>query len=300
MKHPESRATVALQQARLIKHVAYDGQQYYMRLEAPLIAATARPGSFVHLQCDSSLMMRRPMSIMRADKNDGWIELLYKVHGVGTERLSQRKIGEIIDMMGPIGVPFKMANYKRFPLLIGGGVGLPPMIFLAEHIRAVGQQIRPLVLIGSEVPFPFFVQPSKMMLNGMPTEVIAAMRLLEDWGIPSRLASSQGYAGCYVGHVTELARHWLAGLDQDGLSQVEIFSCGPTPMLKAVSELAHDYGLACQVSLEEHMACAVGGCAGCNVLVETAHGQSMQRICVDGPVFEAQAVFPSGRSAGDS
>lgn len=292
MKHPESRNTLHVEQAELLDHIAYEGDQHYMRLHAPLTAALAKPGSFIHMQCDSKLPMRRPMSIMRTDKNSGWIEILYKAHGVGTERLAKRTVGETIDLIGPIGMPFKMTQYKKYPLLIGGGVGIPPMVFLAEHMKKTTNGVKPFVIMGSEVPFPFSIKPSQIMLDGIPEGVIASMPLLDDWGIPSRLTSLQDYTGCYDGYVTDLAVHWLDSLDQETLKEVEIFSCGPTPMLRAVSQMAHRYSLACQVSLEEYMACAVGGCAGCTVLVTTEQGPAMKRVCVDGPVFEAASVFP--------
>ena len=121
--------------------------------------------------------------------------------------------------------------------------------------------------------------------------VIAAMPLLEDWGVPSRLASLQGYAGCYDGYITELARSWLDSLNDRQRSEVEIFACGPHPMLEATARLARDYDLPCQVSVEEFMACAVGGCAGCVIEVQTEQGPAMKRVCVDGPVFDAYSVF---------
>ena len=164
------------------------------------------------------------------------------------------------------------------------------MIFLAEQLKTQPDR-QPLVLLGSEVPFPFTSQPSRIMVPGIPDGVIGSMPLLEDWGIASRLTSLQGYAGCYQGYITELARHWLDALDTQQRGEVEIFSCGPHPMLEAVARLARDYELPCQVSLEEYMACAVGGCAGCVVQVQTENGPAMKRVCVDGPVFEAGAVF---------
>jgi dihydroorotate dehydrogenase electron transfer subunit len=149
------------------------------------------------------------------------------------------------------------------------------------------------VIMGSEVPFPFKAQPSKLMVPGVPSEVIAAMPLLDDWGIASRLASQQGYAGCFEGYVTDLARTWLDALSEEQRKEVAVFACGPHPMLEAVARLAQEYHLPCQVSLEEFMACAVGGCAGCTVEVQTDTGPAMKRVCVDGPVFEANAVFPA-------
>lgn len=129
------------------------------------------------------------------------------------------------------------------------------------------------------------------MIPGMPDGVIACMPLLEDWGVSSRLTSLQGYPGCYEGYVTDLARHYIEALDKEQRQQIEIYSCGPHPMLEAVARLAKEYDLPCQVSLEEFMACAVGGCAGCVVKVETENGPVMKRVCVDGPVFDAYQVF---------
>ncbi len=291
MPHPETRNTIFSEDARVLDHQAHPGDQYVLRLRAPETAIHAQPGSFVHLQCDIELPMRRPMSIMRADKQGGWIDILYKVHGQGTARLARRKSGDIISLLGPIGIPFKLSGYRKYPLLIGGGVGIPPMVYLAEHIKKVAAGVRPLIIMGSEVPFPFKPVPSKIMVHGMPEGVIAAMPLLDDWGLANRLTSRQGFAGCYDGFVTDLARYWL-NQNQTLLPEIEIFSCGPTIMLQAVSRLAHEFSLPCQISMEEYMACAVGGCAGCAIPVMTPDGPAMKRVCVDGPVFEASAVFP--------
>ena len=291
MTLPKTRNTLYVEQANLISHKAYQGEQYHMMLKAPETSAHAKPGHFVHIQCNESIFMRRPMSIMRSDSKNKIIEILYKVHGAGTDALSNKKIGDKIDLIGPIGQPFKMKGYKKRPLLIGGGVGIPPMIFLAEHIKNTTKNLNPLVLMGSEIPFPFKNQPSKIIINEMPSDVTASMTLLEDWKIASRLTSLKDYAGCFGGHVTELADIWLEKLDPDQREEVEIFSCGPTLMLKAISKLAKKYNLSCQVSLEEYMACAVGGCAGCTVLIKTENGNEMKRVCVDGPVFEAKNVI---------
>ena len=292
MKHPATRATINLEIATIIKHDAFAGDQYLLRLHSPEIALTAMAGSFVHLRCDTALPMRRPMSIMRANQKQGWIDILYKAHGEGTKLLGKRQVDEQLSLIGPIGVPFKQNSYRPRPLLIGGGVGIPPMIFLSEHIRKTDKAISPFIIMGYEVPFPFQASPSQIMVSGMPDGVIAAMPLLEDWGIPSRLCSLQAYPGCFDGYVTDLARIWLQNMSAEKRDDIEVFSCGPTPMLKAVALLAAEFELPCQVSLEEYMACAVGGCAGCTVLVETVMGPAMKRVCVDGPVFEAAAVFP--------
>ncbi len=283
------RGTMVDERAEVLANDAYPGHQHVLKIRAPEIARRARPGSFVHLRCAPSLAMRRPMSIMRADATKGTLDILFKAHGLGTAELAARKAGETLSVLGPIGVPFRLEGYRRRPLLIGGGVGLPPMVYLAEHLRRVGGTM-PLVVLGSEVPFPFTLRPSTIMVPGLPPHVIATMPLLEDWGIACRLASQEGYPGCFEGFVTELAAGWIEALGSDARDEIEIFACGPTPMLKAVQALAARFAVPAQVSLEEYMACAVGGCAGCTVRVNTPTGPAMKRVCVDGPVFEASTV----------
>ena len=285
------RNIIHVEDAAVLAHDHYDGAQHIIRLQAPKCAADALPGSFVHLRCNEHLAMRRPLSIMRADASAGWIDLLYKAVGTGTELLSKQPVGASLSVMGPIGRPFQLDTQYKRPLLIGGGVGMPPMIFIADALRKQKNNWSPFVILGSEVPYPFKTQPSQIVVPGLPDGVIATMPLLDDWGIAARLASLQGYPGCHDGYVTDLARHWLEGLTDEQRTEVCIYSCGPHPMLEAVAKLAKEYALACQVSLEEFMACAVGGCAGCVVKVQTENGPAMQRVCVDGPVFEASTVF---------
>ncbi|MFQ5469263.1 MAG: dihydroorotate dehydrogenase electron transfer subunit [Gammaproteobacteria bacterium] len=285
------RNTIRVTDCEILDHIPYDGNQFVIRLHAPEIAGLAKPGSFVHIQTNSQLPMRRPISILRANTETGWIELMYRVFGEGTLLLSQRNKGEKISILGPIGNPFVLHENRPRPLLLGGGIGMPPMIYLADECRKFNGQLNPMVMIGSEVPFPFTLRPSHIMIPGMPDGVIASMPLLEDWQIPCRLTSLQGYPGCFDGYITDLARNWLDALADEQRQEVEIFSCGPHPMLEAVAKLANDYRLPCQVSLEELMACAVGGCAGCTVKVMTEDGPAMKRVCVDGPVFDARSVF---------
>jgi len=290
------RGSIAVEDARILEHQAHPGGQYILRLHAPKCAARAQPGQFVHLQCDPELLMRRPFSIMRASAALGWIDIFYKVLGQGTRLLARRAAGEILSVMGSIGEPFKPRRERPRALLLGGGVGMPPMIFLAEYLRRDSDFV-PLAVLGSELPFPFKPRPSRLMASGMPDGVIAAMPLLDDWGIPSRLTSQQGFAGCFDGLITDLATIWIEALSAEERAKVELFACGPPGMLKAVATVAREYRLPAQVSLEEYMACAVGGCAGCTVEVQSYQGSAMKRVCVDGPVFDAQAVFPDSDAA---
>jgi dihydroorotate dehydrogenase electron transfer subunit len=286
------RGTIFVEDAKVLSQESFAGQQYVLRLASPETAARATAGSFVHVAVDPAIPMRRPLSIMRVDRAAGWIELLYKIHGHGLAHLAARRAGETVNLLGPIGQGFTPHRQHPRALLLGGGVGIPPMVFLAEELRErEAEGFRPFAILGSELPFPFRARPSTIMVPGMPDGVIACMPLLDDWGIPSRLTSKSGFPGCHDGFVTDLARLWLGQLDPAARAQVEIFSCGPTPMLKAVAQLAREFSLPCQVSLEEYMACAVGGCAGCAVEIQTPDGPAMKRVCVDGPVFDAATVF---------
>lgn len=290
MSHAENRDTICLEEAQILSQIAYPGDQYIVRLQAPGCALRASPGSFAHLTCDPTTPMRRPLSIMRANADQGWLEFLYKPVGRGLAQLANRTIGESVSVLGPIGRGFVPDPGRPVILAIGGGVGIPPIFFLAERLKD-HPSVELLVLMGSEVPFPFELGKSSRVLDGIPGDVTATIASLEDWGIASRLASSAGYAGCYEGMVTDLARSWLATFPLRRLDEVQIVSCGPLPMLAATATLAEEYGLPCQVAVEEFMACGVGGCAGCTILVRTPAGPAMKRVCVDGPVFEAQDVF---------
>jgi dihydroorotate dehydrogenase electron transfer subunit len=294
VSYERNRGSVFLEEARILAQRTWPGEQFVLRVHAPLAARKAQPGMFAHIACDPSVPMRRPLSIMRADPRAGWIDILYKIVGPGLEALSKQPVGASISVMGPIGQGFTAHVERPRALLIGGGVGIPPMVFLAELLKArTAARWQPLVLMGSEIEFPFRARPSTIMVPGMPPEAIACMPLLDDWGVASRLATLAGFPGCFHGYVTDLAAHWLASLEAAALAQVEIFACGPTPMLQAIARVARRFGVPCQVSLEEFMACAVGGCAGCTVPVVQANGElAMKRVCVDGPVFDANAVYP--------
>ena len=292
-QHAPQRDTIYVCDAPVISQLEYPGKQFILRVHAPDCAARAEPGSFAHISCEASLPMRRPLSIMRVSKSAGWVEFLYKIVGDGTRLLAERVPGETINLMGPIGKAFKPLPERPRAVLIGGGVGIPPMVFLADSVRQDASVAwQPVAFLGSELPFPFDATDSSLPLGGLPNGVTTTYPLLESWGVPARLASGAGFDGCYRGYVTELASRWLSSCNPQALSETALYACGPTEMLRAVAAVAAKFSLPCQVSLEEFMACAVGGCAGCTVLVQTETGPAMRRVCVDGPVFEAASVFP--------
>ena len=145
-----------------------------------------------------------------------------------------------------------MASRPR-RLLIGEGAGIGPTLFLAEQMRAKDGLAatgpwKPLVLLGSDTPFPFRPRPSVIVVPGIPTGVIACMPLLEEWGVASRLASTADLPGCFEGTVTDLADAWLSSLSPTDLAEVEVFSCGPTSLLEATATLARRHNVPYQTS----------------------------------------------------
>ena len=223
---------------------------------------------------------------MSVNSKENTFDLLYKVVGDGTRELSKRKVGEQISVMGPIGNGFNFDSVKR-PIMIGGGVGIPPMVALAQQLNLKTQ--KPLAIFGSEVEFPFEMEITDKSYPFI--ENPATMSLLHEWEIDCLLTSNSGFQGVYKGYVTDLAREYLNTLSVEELKEVKIFACGPDMMLKAVKTLASQLNVECELSLEEFMACAIGGCAGCVVEVETEAGKSMKRVCVDGPIFDANSIF---------
>jgi len=283
-----SRNTIFEEQAKVLAHITHPGEQFIMRVHAPKTAATAKPGQFVHLRVSPERALRRPISIMLTNPEKGTVDLLYKAIGEGTQLLSERKTGDQIAMLGPIGVPFDLSDTSKRYVLIGGGVGIPPMIFAADQLASNNTDC--IVFAGSEIEFPFALKPSTMLLPGVGGNAILSITSLEERGIACRLASNAGLYGCYDGHVPHLARDYLAALSAEERARCVLLSCGPHPMLHAVARVGREFDLPTYLSLEEHMACAIGGCAGCVVKTIEDGEEKYRRVCVDGPVFAADIL----------
>jgi len=281
------RNAIFEEQAGVIANIYHPGDQFILRLKAPKTAMHAKPGQFVHLRVSPDRPLRRPLSIMLTYPETGTIDLLVKAVGDGTRELRHREVGETLPMLGPIGRPFDLSDDARRYILIGGGVGIPPMIFAADALNGHADIV---VFAGSEIAFPFALKPSQFLLPGIGGNTILSVASLEDRGIPCRLASNAGLYGCYEGYVPDLARDYLMALDAPERNRCTLLSCGPRPMLHAVARLGREFGLPAQLSLEEYMACGIGGCAGCVVRTIEDGQEHYRRVCVDGPVFPADIL----------
>jgi len=271
----------------VLANVSHVGDQYIMRLKAPKTAKDVQAGQFVHVQVSTSRLLRRPISVMMSNPQAGTIDLLYKAIGEGTQELGERKTGDILPVLGPIGIPFDLSDTAKRYVLIGGGVGIPPMVFAADTLVGLADVV---LFAGSEVEFPFALKPSTFMLPGVSGNTTLTITSLEERNIACRLASNAGLYGCYEGHVPDLARNYLMALSEEERARCVLLSCGPHPMLHAVARLGKSLDIPTYLSLEEYMACAVGGCAGCVVKTLEDGQEKYKRVCVDGPVFNANIL----------
>lgn len=233
---------------------------YSMWLDAPEMAREAVPGQFIAVYTnDKSKLLPRPISICEADKENGRLRIVYRIAGAGTLEFSGYGPGARLDIMGPLGNGFPLKEKKAF--LIGGGIGIPPMLELAKNLNCGKTAV-----LGYRDSATFLADEI-----GKYADVV--------------IASEDGSVGT-KGNVIDAIR-------ENGLKADVIYACGPTPMLRALKAYAAENGIECWISLEEKMACGIGACLGCVCHTkEIDHHSNVRntRICKDGPVFLADDV----------
>lgn len=250
-----------------------DHTVYLVWAHAPEIAAAARPGQYVMVRCGEGqdMPLRRPLSVHRISQ-DGGIALLFAVVGRGTEWLAQRNEGDRIDLFGPLGNGFEIAQSSRNLLLVAGGIGIAPLVALGERAITIGKSVT--LLIGDTTAGRIY-----------PDHLLPA-------GVETAVATEDGSAGV-KGMATDLLHRYVPEADQ-------VFACGPLPMYRKMAEMGDvPGGKPVQVILETVLGCGIGACLGCTVA--TVHGPRL--VCKDGPVFELRdivwekAVAPATREA---
>ena len=248
---------------------------FLIKLSAPSIAKDALPGQFIHIKCskDNYPLLRRPLSIHRIDKEKGEIFILFQIIGEGTKLLSQREVGDNLDILGPIGNGFNIYPESRKIMIVGGGIGVAPLLALCEESIRQGKEVG--VLIGA-----------------LKKELVIGEESFKILGAKVEVATDDG-SYQYKGLVTDL----LEKINREGWLADQIFACGPKPMLKKIGEIALQVNINYQVSLEERMACGIGACLGCVCKIKTKDKREYKvkyeykRVCVDGPVFIGSEVI---------
>ena len=240
----------------VVEAVRLNAFAYSFTLEAEGMTPEG-PDQFVHVKCGHSRLLRRPISI--CDWEENLLRIVFEVRGEGTEWLSRRKAGDRLDVLGPLGRGFRMDREGRY-LLVGGGIGVPPMLGCAKWTAG-----RSTAVLG-------FRSADRAMLSEDFQKSCKEIFLCSDDGSIGR----HGFVDAQVRDILEKDKSFTA-----------ILACGPKPMLKNVAAVAAGFGVPCQVSMEERMACGVGACLGC--AIQMADG-TMKHVCKDGPVFDAGEV----------
>ena len=269
------------QQAEVIRQRELAAGIFDLLLKAPDVAAQARAGQFVDLYCaDKSRLLPRPISLAGVEKESGQIRLVYRISGAGTEEFSRLQAGDPIALLGPLGngFPLEEAAGKQV-LLLGGGIGIPPLLQTAKALR----QMKEASLHPAEITAVLGYRDADTFL----ADEFAAVcdRVL--------LATEDGSIGTMGTVLDALTADRAAGSGKTAVPDALIFSCGPTPMLRAVKAYAEKEAIPCLVSLEERMACGIGACLACVCRTAEIDGHSQvknRRVCKDGPVFRAEEV----------
>ena len=231
-------------------------------IECPEIAALSKAGQFVHIRVPG-FTLRRPISICEVDKQAGTIRILFDIRGEGTKVLANTKEGDLLDVMGPLGNGFELLDPSKKAVVVGGGIGVPPML---ETAKSYGENATAILGFRSEdkivLTDDFTAQKNRVML-----------------------CTDDGSAG-HHGLVTDLMKVRMEEEKPD-----IVYACGPKIMLKFVAKMCEEYGVRCQVSLEERMACGIGACLGCATPIKADDGSiTYLHVCKNGPVFEAERV----------
>ncbi|MDY2589761.1 MAG: dihydroorotate dehydrogenase electron transfer subunit [Agathobacter sp.] len=241
---------------------------YDLTLQTKDIAAAAKAGQFVSVYSnDPSKLLPRPISLCGIDKEKGQIRLVYRVtgEGTGTEEFSKLKEGDSVKILGPLGNGFTVEEGKT-AFLIGGGIGVPPMLQLAKDINASGDVPKMQIIMGYRDENTFLLDEFKEQAE-------------------SFVSSDNGAVGT-KGTVVD-------AIKANNLKADVIYACGPTPMLRALRDYADENGMTCYISMEERMACGIGACLACVCKTkEKDHHSNVnnKRICKEGPVFNAKEV----------
>lgn len=248
-----------VENAVVLKNNLISGNIFDMTIKAPAAAENAVAGQFVEIYTESpECLLPRPISICETDKKEGSLRLVYRVVGKGTKIFSNKKKGDMIKIIAPLGNGYNIKKVKK-SIFVGGGIGIPPLLETAK--RAEGEKI---VVLGFK--------------NGTILK-----EDFEKTGAKVFIATDDGSFG-FKGNVVEL-------MIAENITGDVIYSCGPKVMLESVSKYAEEKNIECFVSMEERMACGIGACVGCAVKIKDGDSYIYKKVCKDGPVFNAKEVL---------
>ncbi len=232
------------------------------------LACNSQPGQFINIKVSKNFvpLLRRPFSIHRVNRKEQWFEILFQIIGSGTELLANFKVGEELNILGPLGNSFVIPEGCKQAILIAGGLGIAPLLFLAQQVTNRGV-------------------PATLYFGNKSKKYFYDLSDFDELGISYFLATEDGSLG-FKGKVTDL---FLAKQNEIQETNSIIYACGPNPMLQKIKEIANQLKLSCQVSLETMLACGFGVCLGC-VVNSTSKSIPFKYVCKDGPVFNINEI----------
>lgn len=244
---------------RLIKKTEIAKGIFDFTIESEDIAAWTQCGQFLHINCGDSTFLRRPISICDAENSE--VRFIFEVKGEGTKELAKKEIGDYVDVFGPLGHGFEIKDNVKNPVIIGGGIGVFPLYMLAKKLKNAD------VFLG-------FRSADRVVME-------AEFESAADTVIVGTDDGSYGYSG----YIASAMEQYLSFHECD-----MIYSCGPTPMLKAVKKISEDRGIKCQLSLEQRMGCGIGACLVCSCETNNTGSEKYAKVCTNGPVFYSEEV----------
>jgi len=251
--------------ARVLEQVVLAPGCFLLTVAAPGLARAASPGQFALLGCGTGYdpFLRRPLSIHQVAGDRGAVSFLYQVKGAGTQWLAERRRGDVIPVLGPLGRGFRRSGSGKRGLLVGAGLGVAPLLFLAEELA--GQEWSLAILLGARTGAGI-LRPDAFERFG------TVKTITEDGSTPKK------------GTILDLLQEEIKKGGWD-----TIYACGPRVVLKAIQGISERTGIPAQISVEERMACGLGACLGC--VCRSAHSSGFLRVCKEGPVFDAGEVL---------
>jgi len=238
-----------------------------MKVTGKELCKHAKPGQFLNIKCENGLtaILRRPISICDIDQEKREVRFIFQIKGDGTRLLANKQIGESVDILGPLGNPFTISDKYSSPIIIGGGIGVFPLLMLAKKL----QNIQPKILLG-------FRNKNLVVLENEFKKVS-----------PDTIVATDDGSYGYHGYVTQLLKQNLESKIND-----IVYACGPEPMLKIIKTLCEEYRIPCQLSMEQRMGCGIGACLVCACKTKSKDNDwEYKHVCKDGPVFWGNEVI---------
>lgn len=256
-----------VEQCKLLSKKRLTEKIFDFTVYATEIAPIAKCGQFANILAEGKFL-RRPISICKIDKEQNTLRFVFEVRGEGTKIISEKNEGDMLDIFAPLGNGFTLFEKDKKAVIIGGGIGVPPMLEVASYYGE-----------GSDT-FLGFRSKENVILEDDFVKTGTNLKIATDDG-------SYGYNGYVTGVLEERLKNGQADV---------IYACGPMPMLKLISQIAEKYNVDCQVSLEERMGCGMGAClvCACKIKAKTETGYTYKHVCKYGPVFDSREVEWNG------